>query len=62
MFRKPCVNPDRTLATEEQRYNPMSYHNGSVWPHDNAMIAFGARDLREKDIAVNKDLLDACIS
>ena len=31
----------RTLAANEQRYNPMSYHNGSVWPHDNAMIALG---------------------
>jgi len=31
----------RTLATDQRRYNPMSYHNGSVWPHDNAMIARG---------------------
>jgi glycogen debranching enzyme len=31
----------RTLAAVEQRYNPMSYHNGSVWPHDNALIAAG---------------------
>jgi glycogen debranching enzyme len=31
----------RTLATGEARYNPMSYHNGSVWPHDNALIALG---------------------
>ena len=31
----------RTVATSEPRYNPMSYHNGSVWPHDNAMIARG---------------------
>jgi glycogen debranching enzyme len=31
----------RTISTQESRYNPMSYHNGSVWPHDNAMIAFG---------------------
>jgi glycogen debranching enzyme len=31
----------RTLATTEERYNPMSYHNGSVWPHDNAIIAAG---------------------
>lgn len=31
----------RTLATRMPRYNPMSYHNGSVWPHDNAMIAMG---------------------
>jgi glycogen debranching enzyme len=31
----------RTLAASERRYNPMSYHNGSVWPHDNALIAAG---------------------
>jgi glycogen debranching enzyme len=31
----------RTVANTEARYNPMSYHNGSVWPHDNALIAAG---------------------
>ena len=31
----------RTVADSEARYNPMSYHNGSVWPHDNAIIAAG---------------------
>lgn len=31
----------RTLGSGEVRYNPMSYHNGSVWPHDNAIIARG---------------------
>jgi glycogen debranching enzyme len=31
----------RTLAENEVRYNPMSYHDGSVWPHDNALIAAG---------------------
>jgi len=31
----------RTLDEGEARYNPMSYHNGSVWPHDNALIAAG---------------------
>lgn len=31
----------RTLSARARRYNPMSYHNGSVWPHDNAMIAAG---------------------
>jgi glycogen debranching enzyme len=31
----------RTVAAGEPRYNPMSYHNGSVWPHDNALIASG---------------------
>ncbi len=31
----------RTVATGEARFNPMSYHNGSIWPHDNALIASG---------------------
>ena len=31
----------RTIASNEKRYNPMSYHNGSIWPHDNALIAAG---------------------
>jgi glycogen debranching enzyme len=31
----------RTIAEGEARYNPMSYHNGSIWPHDNALIALG---------------------
>jgi glycogen debranching enzyme len=31
----------RTIANCEARYNPMSYHNGSIWPHDNALIALG---------------------
>ena len=42
------VSPDffsgwgiRTVAQGEPRYNPMSYHDGSVWPHDNSLIALG---------------------
>ncbi|MCL4812495.1 MAG: amylo-alpha-1,6-glucosidase [Vicinamibacteraceae bacterium] len=31
----------RTVASGEARYNPMSYHNGSIWPHDNALVAAG---------------------
>jgi glycogen debranching enzyme len=31
----------RTIANTQARYNPMSYHNGSIWPHDNALIALG---------------------
>lgn len=31
----------RTVARTEARFNPMSYHNGSIWPHDNALIALG---------------------
>ncbi len=31
----------RTLSTQARRYNPMSYHNGSVWPHDSALVGTG---------------------
>jgi glycogen debranching enzyme len=31
----------RTVASSEARYNPMAYHNGTIWPHDNALIALG---------------------
>lgn len=31
----------RTLSSREKRYNPMSYHNGSVWPHDTSLAAMG---------------------
>lgn len=31
----------RTLSARERRFNPASYHNGSIWPHDNALIAMG---------------------
>ena len=43
----------RTLSTREVRYNPMSYHNGSVWPHDNAIFAAGLANYGLKD-AVNR--------
>jgi glycogen debranching enzyme len=33
----------RTLSGRARTYNPMSYHNGSVWPHDNALIALGMK-------------------
>jgi glycogen debranching enzyme len=33
----------RTLSAENPAYNPMSYHNGSIWPHDNAIIAAGLK-------------------
>lgn len=31
----------RTLSAKERAYNPVSYHNGSVWPHDNSLIVLG---------------------
>jgi glycogen debranching enzyme len=42
----------RTLAAGEARYNPMSYHNGSVWPHDNALIAHGLARYGFGDLAL----------
>jgi glycogen debranching enzyme len=39
----------RTVAREERHYNPMSYHNGSVWPHDNALIVAGFARYGHKD-------------
>ncbi len=51
----------RTVAREEHRYNPMSYHNGSVWPHDNSLIAAGFARYGHKDAIdrVFKGLFDA---
>ena len=40
----------RTIASSEVRYNPMSYHNGSVWPHDNALIAYGLSQTEGKEL------------
>ena len=31
----------RTMSTADGGYNPLSYHNGTVWPHDNSLIAWG---------------------
>jgi glycogen debranching enzyme len=51
----------RTLATGSALYNPMSYHNGSIWPHDNAIVAEGLRRYGEPDraAAVLRGLVDA---
>ncbi len=51
----------RTLASDEVRYNPMSYHNGSVWPHDNAIIAagFARYGYREEALRVLEGLYEA---
>jgi len=42
----------RTIAVGEARYNPMSYHDGSVWPHDNALAALGFAHYGLKDAAL----------
>jgi glycogen debranching enzyme len=54
----------RTIPVGEARYNPMAYHNGSVWPHDNALIADGmARyGLTGRAMAVFAAMRDACLN
>lgn len=51
----------RTLSSEAARYNPLSYHNGSIWPHDTALIGTGFALYGEKESAgqLLKSLFDA---
>jgi glycogen debranching enzyme len=51
----------RTMATTESAYNPLSYHNGTVWPHDNSLIAWGlARYGRWAEVQrITQRMLDA---
>jgi len=51
----------RTLSSREVRYNPMSYHNGSIWPHDNAIVAEGiaAYGYREEALSILSGLFGA---
>ena len=53
----------RTLAFSEARYNPMSYHDGSVWPHDNSIVAagLGRYGYREAAAKIMGGLLDASL-
>jgi len=53
----------RTIAEGEARYNPMSYHNGSIWPHDNGIIAmgFGRYGLKQPLLRVLTALFDAML-
>jgi glycogen debranching enzyme len=53
------MNPDsfsgwgiRTVGALETRYNPMAYHNGTIWPHDNALIAHGFSRYGFQDLSV----------
>jgi glycogen debranching enzyme len=51
----------RTVDASERRYNPMSYHNGSIWPHDNALVAAGLARYGRKDgvLRILEGLFDA---
>jgi glycogen debranching enzyme len=53
----------RTLGAGERRYNPMSYHNGSVWPHDNAIAAMGLARYGDRAAAprILEGLFDAAV-
>jgi len=53
----------RTVATGEARFNPMSYHNGSIWPHDNALIAagFARYGLKREAAKLFSGLFDASV-
>jgi glycogen debranching enzyme len=53
----------RTIASSQACYNPMSYHNGSIWPHDNALIAWGMSRYGYKDsvLKVLTSLFDASL-
>jgi glycogen debranching enzyme len=53
----------RTLSARESLYNPMSYHNGSVWPHDTAIAAEGLRRYRARDafLTLATGLFDAVL-
>ena len=54
----------RTLSAREYRYNPMSYHNGSVWPHDNAIAAMGLARYgnHQGALRILKGLFDAAVN
>jgi glycogen debranching enzyme len=51
----------RTLAQGTISYNPMSYHNGTIWPHDNSLIAAGCFRYRDAaaGLTIGQALLDA---
>lgn len=51
----------RTMATDDAAYNPLAYHNGTVWPHDNSLIAWGLMRAKRWDEArhVARALLEA---
>jgi len=53
----------RTLSERERRFNPASYHNGSIWPHDNSLIARGLAQYGHSDLAarITSEIFDAAM-
>src|SRR5205823_595654 len=69
IFARTLMGPDsfsgfgiRTLAKGQRPYNPLSYHNGTVWPHDNSLIAMGFSNygLQNEAAKVLSAEYDAC--
>jgi glycogen debranching enzyme len=54
----------RTLSQEERVFNPLSYHRGSVWPHDNSIVAYGMAlyEFREPVNQIFQALFDAALN
>jgi glycogen debranching enzyme len=54
----------RTLGSHEARFNPMSYHNGSVWPHDNSLIAagFARYGMKDEVLKITEALFDVSVN
>ena len=54
----------RTLSKEEPTFNPLSYHRGSVWPHDNSLIAHGMalNEFRKPALQVLTSLFQSCLN
>jgi glycogen debranching enzyme len=53
----------RTLSSKEPMFNPMSYHNGSVWPHDNSLIVAGLKryGMDDRAMRVADEVIDAAV-
>ncbi|MDX6439139.1 MAG: hypothetical protein QOF45_1722 [Gaiellaceae bacterium] len=51
----------RTMASDDAGYNPLAYHDGTVWPHDNSLIAWGLARCGRRDEAlqITRSLLEA---
>jgi glycogen debranching enzyme len=66
MLLSPSFNSGwglRTLGAGEVRYNPMSYHNGSVWPHDTALCIAGMAQYGEREgiVRLTSELFEAAV-
>lgn len=54
----------RTLSKSSANFNPMAYHNGSIWPHDNSLIAYGLKryGFKEEAVRIATNLYEAAMT